>query len=75
MADALIIDAARSPRGIGKQGKGALSHLHPQRLLAQVLEAIGDRNDLETSDIDDVAIACSSISATPNVMMILIGAM
>jgi acetyl-CoA C-acetyltransferase len=60
MADALIIDAARSPRGIGKQGKGALSHLHPQRLLAQVLEAIGDRNDLETSDIDDVAIACST---------------
>ena len=29
MADALIIDACRTPRGIGKQGKGALAHLHP----------------------------------------------
>ena len=30
MADAFIIDACRTPRGIGKQGKGALAHLHPQ---------------------------------------------
>lgn len=39
MADALIIDACRTPRGIGKQGKGALAHLHPQHLGRTVLEA------------------------------------
>jgi acetyl-CoA C-acetyltransferase len=60
MADAYIIDAARSPRGIGKQGKGALAELHPGRLLAQVFEQIEARNDLKTEDIDDVVVACSS---------------
>ena len=29
MAEALIIDAVRTPRGIGKAGKGALSDIHP----------------------------------------------
>ena len=60
MADAYIIDAMRTPRGIGKQGKGALAELHPGRLLAQVLENIEARNDLKTEDIDDVVVACSS---------------
>ena len=32
MAEAYIIDAVRTPRGIGKQGKGALAHMHPQHL-------------------------------------------
>ena len=32
MGEALIIDTCRTPRGIGKAGKGALSHLHPQHL-------------------------------------------
>ena len=60
MSDAYIIDAARTPRGIGKAGKGALSHLHPQRLLAQVFEAIGERNKLDSSEIDDVVVGCST---------------
>lgn len=60
MADAYIVDAMRTPRGIGKQGKGALAELHPGRLLAQVLENIEARNDLKTEDIDDVVVACSS---------------
>ena len=42
MADAYIIDAARTPRGIGKAGRGALSHFHSGRLLAKVFEAIGN---------------------------------
>ena len=33
--EAWIIDAVRSPRGIGKKGKGSLSPLHPQRLLEE----------------------------------------
>jgi len=54
MPEAYIIDAARTPRGIGKPGKGALSHLHPQHLAATVLKAIKDRNDLNTADVNDV---------------------
>ncbi len=54
MTDAYIIDAVRTPRGIGKAGKGALSHLHPQHLAATVLKALKDRNDLNTADVDDI---------------------
>ena len=60
MADAYIIDAARSPRGIGKAGKGALAEFHPSRLLAKVFEGIAERNDLNTAEIDDVVVGCSS---------------
>lgn len=60
MADAYIIDAARSPRGVGKAGKGALSHFHPSRLLAKVFEGIGERNGLNTDDVDDVVVGCST---------------
>lgn len=54
MAEAFIIDACRTPRGIGRVGKGALAHLHPQRLGASVLSALKDRNDFDTADVDDV---------------------
>lgn len=60
MTDAYIIDAARTPRGIGKAGKGALSELHPQRLLAQVFEGIQTRNDLNTAEVEDVIVGCST---------------
>ena len=60
MADAYIIDAARTPRGIGKAGKGALSEFHPGRLLAKVFEEIAERNNLNTDEIDDVVVGCSS---------------
>ena len=54
MAEAYIIDAVRTPRGVGKPGKGALSHLHPQHLAATVLKAIKDRNHLDTATVDDI---------------------
>jgi acetyl-CoA C-acetyltransferase len=54
MADAYIIDTVRTPRGVGKPGKGALSHLHPQHIAASVLNAIAERNDLDTATVDDV---------------------
>ena len=60
MPDALIIDACRTPRGIGKQGKGALAHLHPQHLGRTVLEALAERNDFDTADVDDVVWGTSS---------------
>jgi acetyl-CoA C-acetyltransferase len=54
MPEALIIDACRTPRGIGKVGKGALAHMHPQHLGAVVLRAIAARNHLDTKEVDDV---------------------
>ncbi|MCO5131600.1 MAG: acetyl-CoA C-acetyltransferase [Xanthobacteraceae bacterium] len=54
MPEAYIIDAVRTPRGIGKPGKGALSHLHPQNLASTVLKAIKDRNHLDTASVDDI---------------------
>ena len=60
MADAFIIDACRTPRGIGKQGKGALAHLHPQHLGRTVLEALVERNGFDTADVDDVVWGTSS---------------
>src|SRR5438445_373458 len=43
MAYGYILDAARTPRGRGKAGKGALFSIHPQALLAQVLTALPER--------------------------------
>ncbi|MEM9938765.1 MAG: acetyl-CoA C-acetyltransferase [Pseudomonadota bacterium] len=60
MAEAYIIDACRTPRGIGKQGKGALAHLHPQHLGATVLKALAERNNLKTDTVDDIIWGTSS---------------
>ena len=60
MPDAFIIDACRTPRGIGKQGKGALAHLHPQHLGATVLRALQERNGFDTAEVDDVVWGTSS---------------
>ena len=54
MTSALIIDACRTPRGIGKAGKGALSGIHPQHLAATVLKAIADRTGIDTAEVDDI---------------------
>jgi acetyl-CoA C-acetyltransferase len=60
MSEAYIIDACRTPRGIGKVGKGALADLHPQVLAATVLKAIAERNNLNTAEVDDVIWGTSS---------------
>jgi acetyl-CoA C-acetyltransferase len=60
VGNAYIIDACRTPRGIGKQGKGALAHLHPQHLGATVLRALVDRVGFDTADVDDVVWGTSS---------------
>jgi acetyl-CoA C-acetyltransferase len=64
MTEAWIIDACRTPRGVGKVGKGALAHLHPQRVGATVLKAIAERNELDTSTVDDVIWSTSNQSNT-----------
>jgi len=62
MPNAYIVDACRTPRGIGKVGKGALAHLHPSYLGSTVLKALAERNQLNTSEIDDVIWGTSSQS-------------
>lgn len=54
VSEAWIIDAVRTPRSIGKMGKGALSTMHPEHLSASVLAALAERNNLNTADVDDV---------------------
>ena len=60
MTEAWIIDAARTPRGVGKAGKGALSDVHPQRILSTVFKALAERNHLNTADLDDVIAGCGT---------------
>lgn len=59
MSEALIIDAMRSPRGKGKKN-GALHPVHPQRILAQVLNALQARHGFDTSEVDDVVMGCGA---------------
>ncbi|HSO40924.1 MAG TPA: acetyl-CoA C-acetyltransferase [Labilithrix sp.] len=60
MTTSYVIDAARTPRGRGKAGKGALSGIHPQELLAQVLNALAKRVGFTTGSVDDVIVGCVS---------------
>ena len=60
MNEAWIIDACRTPRGIGKVGKGALADMHPQHLGATVLKAIAERNGVNTAEVDDIIWGTSS---------------
>ena len=60
MNNAYIVDACRTPRGIGKVGKGALAHLHPSYLGSTVLAALAQRNNLNTAEVDDIIWGTSS---------------
>ncbi|MGZ3636579.1 MAG: acetyl-CoA C-acetyltransferase [Ktedonobacterales bacterium] len=60
MATAYILDAVRTPRGRGKMGKGSLTAIHPQELLAQTLNALAERTAIDTRDVDDVVVGAVS---------------
>lgn len=57
MREALIFDAVRTPRGKGKKD-GSLHEVTPVHLLANLLWALRDRNQLDTSQVDDVVLGC-----------------
>lgn len=57
MADAFIYDHVRTPRGRGKKD-GSLHEVPAVRLGAKVLEAIRDRNGLDTAKVDDIIFGC-----------------
>jgi acetyl-CoA C-acetyltransferase len=57
MADAFIYDHVRTPRGKGKKD-GSLHEVPAVRLGAKVLEALRDRNGLDTGKVDDIIFGC-----------------
>jgi len=59
MAEAYIYDAVRTPRGKGKPD-GALHEATALHLATTVLKAVRDRNDLDTSLVDDVVLGVVS---------------
>ncbi len=58
--DVFVYDAVRTPRGKGRPGKGALSSVHPQELVATLLRALEQRGLSDPTAIDDVILGCVS---------------
>ena len=52
--DAVIVGAVRSPVGVGKPEKGALSGIHPVDLSALVLQGLIARTGIDPALVDDV---------------------
>ena len=59
MTDAFIFDHVRSPRGRGRTN-GSLHQVTPVELTSQVLATLRERNDLDTSYLDDVVLGCTA---------------
>jgi acetyl-CoA C-acetyltransferase len=57
MTEAFIFDALRTPRGKGKKD-GALYSVKPVNLIAGLLKALQARNNLDTSQVDDIVLGC-----------------
>ena len=62
MSHALILEAIRTPRGRGND-KGALRNLKPVDLLAQQLQVVAARTNLDTSQVSDAFIGCVTQTA------------
>ncbi|WP_420589012.1 acetyl-CoA C-acetyltransferase [Bacterioplanoides sp.] len=54
---AYIFDAIRTPRGKGKKG-GALYTVKPITLVANLLNELKQRHDLDTSQVEDIVLGC-----------------
>ena len=57
MTDAFIYDAVRTPRGKGRKD-GSLHEVTPVRLAVTALQALRDRNKLDTHLVDDIVLGC-----------------
>ena len=58
MRDAVIVEAVRTPVGIGKPGKGALSEMHPVDVSAVILREVINRAGIESHLVEDVYWGC-----------------
>jgi len=57
MTEAYIYDSVRTPRGKGKKD-GSLHEVTSLKCASTILEALRDRNDLDTAEIEDVILGC-----------------
>ncbi|MBU6474091.1 MAG: acetyl-CoA C-acyltransferase, partial [Alphaproteobacteria bacterium] len=57
MTECFVYDAVRTPRGRGKKD-GSLHEVTAIELATQALQAVRDRNDLDTALVDDVVLGC-----------------
>ncbi len=57
MAEAIVFDAIRTPRGRGKRD-GSLHEVKPVSLLAGVLQELQRRNSFDTGEVEDVIMGC-----------------
>ena len=60
--NAYILDAVRTPRGRGKAGKGALSGIHPQELVAQALNRLAEKSKIDPKHVEYVVMGIVSQS-------------
>ena len=58
MRDAVIVEAVRTPVGIGKPGKGALSGMHPVDVSAAILCEVINRAGIKSHLVEDVYWGC-----------------
>ena len=57
MTDTFIFDHVRTPRGKGKPD-GSLHEITPVKLARIPLQALRDRNHLDTREVSDVVFGC-----------------
>ena len=62
MTEAFVYDAIRTPRGKGKKD-GSLHEVAPVHLVSTLLWALQDRNDLDTSQVDDLVLSIAAEEA------------
>lgn len=60
MREAVIVEAVRTPVGVGKPGKGALESIHPVDLSAITIQGLLERTGIDPESIDDVMWGCVS---------------
>jgi len=58
MAEAVIVEAQRSPIARGKKGKGELSGLHPATLFGKVLDGVVEKAGVDPAEIEQVVGGC-----------------
>ncbi|HYS12555.1 MAG TPA: beta-ketoacyl synthase N-terminal-like domain-containing protein, partial [Burkholderiaceae bacterium] len=57
MAEAMIFDTLRTPRGKGKRD-GSLYEVKPVSLIAGLLRELRSRHDFDTAEVEDVVLGC-----------------
>jgi len=58
MAEAVIVEALRTPIARGKPGKGGLSAFHPVQLLARIQQAVVEKSGIDPADVEQVVGGC-----------------